>query len=77
MNKFLWAKDEWALTEWCNPTNIVGDFVDDDDDYEVYEFYNVLWVEWLNGVASRKALGRVSKDAWERNRPQVASITLG
>jgi hypothetical protein len=35
-------------------------------DKELYEFYNVLWIEWEDGIAYRKALGRVMKEAWER-----------
>lgn len=31
-----------------------------------YEFYTVLWVEWINGVAYRKGLGRVLRETWER-----------
>ncbi|KAH8657486.1 heterokaryon incompatibility protein-domain-containing protein [Tricladium varicosporioides] len=42
----------------------------------IYEFYNVLWVEESNGVAYRKALGRVVKSVWERLSVE-ADITLG
>jgi hypothetical protein len=31
----------------------------------IYNFYNVLWIEWNGGVVFRKALGRVEKSAWE------------
>jgi len=40
-------------------------------------FYNVLWVEWENGIAYRKALGRVVKDAWERQDLEEIDIALG
>ncbi len=30
-----------------------------------YEWHNVLWVEWEDGIAYRTALGRVMKSAWE------------
>jgi hypothetical protein len=29
---------------------------------EMKEFYNVLWIEWVDGVTYRKALGRAGKD---------------
>jgi hypothetical protein len=31
----------------------------------LYEFFNVLWVKWVEGVAYCKAIGRVQKDVWE------------
>ena len=44
---------------------------------EKYEFYNVLWVEWLNGIAYRKAIGRVMKSAWEAQDLEWVDLTLG
>lgn len=38
--------------------------VDRWEDGERYEFVNVLWVEWVEGVARRRGAGRVSKSAW-------------
>lgn len=43
----------------------------------VYEFVNVLWIEWVDGVAYRKALGRVKKSTWGRLRKERIDITLG
>jgi hypothetical protein len=34
----------------------------------VYEFYNVLWIERNNGLAYRKAVGRIWAPAWERQK---------
>lgn len=28
-----------------------------------YEYHNVLWIEWKDGVAYRRGLGRVGKEA--------------
>jgi hypothetical protein len=43
---------------------------------EVYHFYNVLWIDWEeNGVAYRKASGRIAKRIWEEPASQV-EITL-
>ena len=42
----------------------------------IYEFYNVLWIEWKDGVAYRKALGRVFKDVWESKKQEVIDVVL-
>ena len=43
----------------------------------LYEFVNVLWVRRVEGVAYRKALGRVRKDVWESEAKEKVEITLG
>jgi hypothetical protein len=42
-----------------------------------YEFYNILWIEWHNGIAYRKALGRVEKSGWERQKRETIDVILG
>jgi hypothetical protein len=42
-----------------------------------YDFINVLWIERVDGVAYRKALGRIKKDVWERVAKEKINITLG
>ena len=44
---------------------------------ELYEFYNVLWIEWMEGIAYRKALGRVHKVAWEAAEREFIDVVLG
>jgi hypothetical protein len=44
---------------------------------EKYEFYNVLWVEWQDGIAYRKACGRVMKSAWECQELEWVDLVLG
>jgi hypothetical protein len=44
---------------------------------EVYEWYNVLWIEWKDGIAYRKGLGRVSKEAWESMDLEAVDVLLG
>lgn len=44
---------------------------------ERYYFYNVLWVETIEGVMYRKAAGRVPKEAWELNCGEPTEIVLG
>lgn len=44
---------------------------------EVYHFYNVLWIDWEeNGVAYRKASGRIAKRIWEAEPAGQIEITL-
>jgi hypothetical protein len=44
---------------------------------EKYEFYNTLWIEWEDGIGIRKALGRISKEAWERQELEWIDLMLG
>lgn len=43
----------------------------------LYEYYYVLWVEWKDGVAYRKGLGRVEKNAWEAQERGWINLVLG
>ncbi|KAI1129099.1 heterokaryon incompatibility protein-domain-containing protein [Nemania abortiva] len=42
-----------------------------------YEFYNVLFIEWEGGIAYRKAVGRVWKEAWEQLDTSDIDVILG
>ncbi len=42
-----------------------------------YEFYNVMAVRWDGPAASRLAVGRVEKTAWERLATEEVEVTLG
>jgi hypothetical protein len=44
---------------------------------EQYEFVNVLWVEWKDDVAYRKALGRVERGRWEAVEREEVDLALG
>lgn len=45
---------------------------------KLYEFYNVLWIEWKDGIAYRKAHGRVLRDMWEKHRGlERVALVLG
>jgi hypothetical protein len=44
---------------------------------ERYEYYNVLWIEWEDGIAYRKGLGRVEKNMWEKQPLEWIDVTLG
>jgi hypothetical protein len=41
------------------------------------QYYNVLWIEWQDGVAYRKALGWIGKLAWESSNLEWIDLTLG
>ena len=42
-----------------------------------YEFYNVLWINWKDGVAYRQGFGYVLKDVWESQPLGWVDVTLG
>jgi len=44
---------------------------------ERYDFYNVLWIEWEDGIAFRKGIGRVEKSIWEAQPLEWIDVTLG
>ncbi|KAK8008147.1 hypothetical protein PG991_010698 [Apiospora marii] len=44
---------------------------------ETWSFYNVLWVEWEDGIAYRKGIGRVKRSAWERVEKEDISLVMG
>lgn len=44
---------------------------------KTYDFYNVLWVQTVDGIMYRKAAGRVSKDIWETSCGPPRKIVLG
>jgi hypothetical protein len=63
------ATEEVSFDEWYRPgcPRMTGK----------YEFYNVMSVERINDVAYRKAVGRVTKDAWDGIATDEVEITLG
>jgi hypothetical protein len=44
---------------------------------DVVDIYHVLWIEWTNGIAHRKGLGRVLKEAWDREATEEIDLILG
>ena len=49
---------EYSMDEWkCKERPRSG---------EKYEFYNVMWISWLDGIAYRNGIGRVPKKIWEK-----------
>lgn len=44
---------------------------------EISEYYNVLWIQWKDGIAYREALGRIFKESWENHPTELIDVTLG
>jgi hypothetical protein len=63
-DRYINWPDEWHLNERLTST-------------ERYEFYHVLWIEWQNGIAYRRALGRVMKEVWQRQELERIELILG
>jgi hypothetical protein len=43
----------------------------------IYEWYNVLWIKWIDGIAYRKACGRVIKQVWGTQNFEAIDVVLG
>ena len=69
----IWSTDAPGV-----PIDVVKISREDYDGETVsWSFYNVLWVKWEDGVAYRKAMGRVESDAWEGLEKEVIDLVLG
>lgn len=44
---------------------------------EIPQLYNVLWIEWLDGVAYRKGVGEVKRAVWETRAVESIELILG
>ncbi|KAH8669034.1 hypothetical protein BX600DRAFT_435541 [Xylariales sp. PMI_506] len=44
---------------------------------EYFEYYNIMWVEWKDGVAYRKGMGRVDGEYWEHLQTESVNLVLG
>jgi hypothetical protein len=42
-----------------------------------YKCYNFLWIEWKDGIAYRRALGRVFQDYWDNAEKEEIDVHLG
>jgi hypothetical protein len=40
-------------------------------------FVNVLWIEWVDGIAYRRGLGHIVKIAWDRQLKEEVDVCLG
>ena len=62
-------KEEPGLDEWLHEERSATE--------GLYEFYNVMWIEWEDGIAYRKGLGRILRDVWEGQNLEWVDVTLG
>lgn len=46
-------------------------------DGDSYEYYNVMWISWKEGIAYRDAVGRAHKRMWESLDPSTIDVVLG
>ncbi|EHK49702.1 hypothetical protein TRIATDRAFT_270860 [Trichoderma atroviride IMI 206040] len=46
------------------------------DDF-CYEFYFILWIGWIDGIAYRRGIGRVFKSIWESMDLEEIQVDLG
>lgn len=42
-----------------------------------YQFYNVMWIHWEDGVVYRCAVGRVLREVWGEHATEWVNVTLG
>lgn len=42
-----------------------------------YEFYSILWIGWVDGIAYRRGIGRVLKMVWEKMELEEIEVILG
>ncbi|EHL01939.1 hypothetical protein M7I_1887 [Glarea lozoyensis 74030] len=43
----------------------------------LYHYYYVLWIEWENGIAYRKGIGKIWKDMWEEQDRETIDLIMG
>ena len=46
-------------------------------DCKAQKFYFVMWIEWEDGIAYRKAVGMVDRDVWDQQNPTTIDVVLG
>jgi hypothetical protein len=70
----LARKDFGDIPLFMFPELKIPGFLDGDEDYD---YYNVLCIEWQDGVAYRRGIGRIQKRAWDRMGYEELNIILG
>jgi hypothetical protein len=43
----------------------------------IHSFFNIMWIEWKDSIAYRKAVGRIEKSVWEDIARKEVDIKLG
>jgi hypothetical protein len=47
------------------------------DEQGTLRFVNVLWIEWVEGIAYRRGLGHIVRSAWDRQVKEGVDVRLG
>jgi hypothetical protein len=77
-HRFFEAQDESTLNQDASgEASLTGWPRRHGRDDLVCEFYNVLWVEHIEGIAYRRACGWVPKYIWEAHASGPEQVTLG
>ncbi|QDS75313.1 hypothetical protein FKW77_001554 [Venturia effusa] len=42
-----------------------------------FEFVNIMWIEWQDGIAYRKAIGQIMQHVWDGYELETIDVTLG
>ncbi|GKU08420.1 unnamed protein product [Fusarium langsethiae] len=75
LNPIPTREESLELVAICKCKFVDIETIDDEIRYE--EFYGVLWVEWIDGVAYRKGCGYVKKQLWEEQELEEVNLILG
>ena len=57
------------IFEWSHPER--------PKEAENYGYHNVMWIQWEDGIAYRKGLGRVERSVWERQALDDVDLIVG
>ncbi|TQW00137.1 heterokaryon incompatibility protein [Cordyceps javanica] len=72
---------ELELVALCRVMRYIKTFNEETDRYDLpivsFEQVNVLWIEWENGVALRRASGHVSAKEWQKLAVEDIDLVLG
>ena len=44
---------------------------------DVFYYYTVMWIEWDQGMAYRRAVGRVLREVWDSQQAEKVEVILG
>jgi hypothetical protein len=67
----------WAKSHFDFPLGLMSSTKSTTPVHQLIGIYHVLWIEWENGIAYRKGLGRVLKEAWDRMATEEIDLVLG
>ena len=73
-----------VLEEWANRLEVLEEWAsrlefrnERGRPGKISEYYNILWIQWKDGIAYREALGRIFKESWENHPTELIDVILG